>query len=183
MTLVESTKDYVYDRLRNPPRERYGQQTSPRWVNKQFKFLLCALHQDLLRDVLSQIQETLRLSGKRATWAALFAGMTILAMTTESMQMAVRGKDETDKGEGTVRQNDTTADEAIKLMDERFDLLENIFHQAHRTPSSRGLNPVQKIQDRAILDGASQSLAAKASEIIENHRESLLGTLMHYDRC
>ncbi|KAI4167570.1 MAG: hypothetical protein LQ343_007109 [Gyalolechia ehrenbergii] len=174
MTLVESTKDYVYDRLRNPPRERYGQQTSPRWVNKQFKFLLCALHQDLLRDVLSQIQETLRLSGKRATWAALFAGMTILAMTTESMQMAVRGKDETDKGEGTVRQNDTTADEAIKLMDERFDLLENIFHQAHRTPSSRGLNPVQKIQDRAILDGASQSLAAKASEIIENHHKFLI---------
>ncbi|KAL8936532.1 MAG: hypothetical protein Q9211_004141 [Gyalolechia sp. 1 TL-2023] len=169
MTLVESTKDQVYDRLRNPPPERYGQQTSPRWLNKQIKFLLCALHQDILRDVLSQIQETLRLSGKKATWAALFASMTILAMTTESLQVAVRCKDETDKGEGTVRQNDTTADEAIKLMDERFELLKNLFHQGHRTLSSKGLNPIRKVQDRTFLDGASQSLASKASEIIDSY--------------
>ncbi|KAL9026427.1 MAG: hypothetical protein Q9196_004907 [Gyalolechia fulgens] len=174
MTLVESTKDQVYDRLRNPPPERYGQQTSPRWLNKQIKFLLCALHQDILRDVLSQIQETLRLSGKKATWAALFASMTILAMTTESLQVAVRCKDETDKGEGTVRQNDTTADEAIKLMDERFELLKNLFHQGHRTLSSKGLNPIRKVQDRTFLDGASQSLASKASEIIDSYYEFLV---------
>ncbi|KAL8717358.1 MAG: hypothetical protein Q9225_005392 [Loekoesia sp. 1 TL-2023] len=169
MTLIESSKDTIYDRLRNPPSERYGHQTSPRWLNKQFKFLFSALHQDVLRDVLGQIQGTLRHAGGKAVWAALFAGMVILAMTTGSMQVAVRGKEETDKGEDMIRQDDTTADEAIKLMDERFESLKSLFRQKYNR-----LNPVQKPRHRALLDDASQSLAAKASEIIENHYDFLI---------
>ncbi|KAL8843544.1 MAG: hypothetical protein Q9170_000048 [Blastenia crenularia] len=173
MTLVESTRDDVYDRLKNPPRERYDHQTSPRWLNKQFKFLLCPLHEDVLRDVLGQVQETLRLSGKKATWASLFASMIALAMAAGSLQVAVRGKEETDKSERTIRRDDTTADETIRLMDERFVLLQKLFHQGYRTLSAKGLNPVRRPRDRDLLDSASQSLAAKGSEIIANHRESL----------
>lgn len=174
MTLVESTKDAVYDQLRNPPRDRYPTQTSPRWLNKQFKFLLCALHQAILREFLGQIQELLRRANKKDAWAALFASMTVLAMTTESLQVSVRGKDETDKGEGIVRKDDNTANEAIEVMEERFEFLKNLFHQAHRTLSPKGLNPIQNIQDRACLDPASQSLAAAASEIIERYHDFLI---------
>lgn len=183
MTLVEDTKDTVYNRLRNPPAKRYGQQTSPRWLNKQLKFLLCALHQDILRGVLSQIQETLRCGKKTAAWAALFASMTILAMTIESLQVSVRGKDETDKGEGTIRKDDNTADEAIEVMEERFEDLKNIFHQKYRTFSSKGLNPIRNVEDRNFLDPGAQSLAAAASEIIEKYCKILLKTLAHDDGC
>ena len=171
MTLVESTKDDVYDRLKNPPPERYGHHTCPRLLNKQVKFLLCLLHQEVLEDVLGQIQEALRLSRKSGTWAALFSGMVILAMTVGSLQVAVRGKEETDKSEGTIQQDDTTADEAVKSMEGQFEFLKNLFHQGYRTLVPKGLNPLQNLQDRACLDGASQSLAAKASKIMEDHCE------------
>ncbi|KAL9605098.1 MAG: hypothetical protein Q9219_000032 [cf. Caloplaca sp. 3 TL-2023] len=174
MTLVENTKDDVYNRLRNPPPERYGHHTSPRWLNKQFKFLLCTLHRDILRDFLTQIQKTLRRSKKGPVWAALFASMVILSMTTGSFQVAVRGKEETDKAEGTIGEDDTTAEIAIEMMDERLGLLRSVFHQKYGTLLNRELNPVRKPQDCATLDGPSQSLAARATEIIEKHHEFLV---------
>ncbi|KAL8675831.1 MAG: hypothetical protein Q9186_007565 [Xanthomendoza sp. 1 TL-2023] len=170
LTLVEDTKDDVYEQLRNPPAERFGQHTCARWLNKQIKFLLSTLHRDLLKEVLNKVQETLRSSNKKPLWAPLFACMVILAMTTETLQVSVRCKEETDKGEGTINQDDKTADEAIALMDDKYDFLKKCFHQGYGTLRPKGLNPLRSPQDRTCLeDGASQSLAEKASDIIETY--------------
>lgn len=181
LTLVESTKDNVYERLNNPPTERYGHHTSPRWLSRQIKFLLSTLHQEVMRNgVLYLVQDTLRRADRKPLWAALFASMIVLAMTTETQELTVRCKEKTDKGEGTIRLDDRAADDAINLMDERFQLMRNLFHQGYRTLSTKGFNPLQSPQDRAFLDEASQSLAAKANMIVEDNCESFRKTLLSY---
>lgn len=177
-TLVENTKDDVYQQLQNPPAEPFGHHTCARWLNKQMKFLWSTLHQDVLKEVLNKVQDILRVSNKKSLWAPLFACMVILAMTTETLQVAVRCKEETDKQEETIKQDDKTADDAIALMDERFDLLKRLFHQAYRTLLPKGLNPLQNAQDRARLDDASHSLAAKASDIVEQYCKSTRQAMM-----
>ncbi|KAL8643275.1 MAG: hypothetical protein Q9226_008412, partial [Calogaya cf. arnoldii] len=174
LTIVENTKDDVYKRLKNKPENLFGHHTSARWVNKQIKFLLSALHTNVLKEVLNKVQDTLRLSTKKDLWAPLFASMVILAMTTETLQVTVRCKEDTDKQEGTIEQDDRTADKEIELMDERFDLLRRLFHQGYRTLLHKGLNPLQDLTVRAGLDNASQSLAAMASEIVETYHTFLV---------
>ncbi|KAL8854256.1 MAG: hypothetical protein Q9221_000970 [Calogaya cf. arnoldii] len=169
LTIVENTKDYVYKKLQNKPENPFGHHTCARWVNKQIKFLLSALHTDVLKEVLNKVQDTLRLSTKKDLWAPLFASMVILAMTTETLQVTVRCKEDTDKQEGTIEPDDRTADREIALMDERYDLLWRLFHQGYRTLLDKGFNPLQDLTVRADLDPASQSLAAKASEIVEKY--------------
>ncbi|KAL8810912.1 MAG: hypothetical protein Q9200_002214 [Gallowayella weberi] len=173
LTLVEDTKDTVYEQLWNPPGEKFGHHTCARLVNKQFKFLLSPLHRDLLKNVLNKVQQNLRSSDKKKVfWAPLFACMVILAMTIETLQVSVRCKEQTDKQEGTIDQDDKTADKAIAEMDDRYDFLKNLFHQGYRTLQPKGLNPLRCPQDRGRLeDGASQSLAAKASDIVEHYRK------------
>ncbi|KAI4133430.1 MAG: hypothetical protein LQ338_000166 [Usnochroma carphineum] len=122
-----------------------------------------------MNGVLNLIQDTLRRADRNSLWAALFASMVVLAMITEAQEQTVRCKEKTDKGEGSIAQDDKTADDAINLMDERFELLKILFHQGYRTLLPKGFNPLQKPQDRACLDEASQSLAAKGSAIVENH--------------
>lgn len=174
LTLVESTKDNVYQRLQNPPHEQFSHHTCPRWLNKQIKFLLSTLHRDVLKSCLSLVQEKLRTSTRKPVWAALFTSMLVLAMTTETLEQTLRCKERTEKEEGTIRQEDTTADDAIRLMDERFGHLKNIFHQGYRSHLAKGFNPLRSREDRAFLeDEASRSLAVKANDIVNEHSESL----------
>ncbi|KAL8737788.1 MAG: hypothetical protein Q9181_001351 [Wetmoreana brouardii] len=172
LTLVEDTKDDVHKQLLHPPATKFGIHTCPRWLNKQIKFLLSTLHHDLLKDVLNRVQDALRFSNTKSVWAALFSSMVILAMTNETLELSVRCKEETDKEEGVIHRDDRTADEAINLMDKKFELLKYLFHQRYRTLSSNGLNPLQSVTD--CLDDASQILAAKASEIVETYRSFLI---------
>lgn len=173
LTLVEDTKAEVYQRLRNPPPVAFGRHTCPRWLNRQIKFLLSALHYELLRDILHLMQEALRLSNSKPMWAALFASMVVLATTTESQQVAVRCKETLDKQEGTIAEWDRTAMEAIKEMDKQFMFLRNLFHQKYRTHQKKGFNPLLNFDNRNRLDTASQSLATKAADIVESYRKSL----------
>ncbi|KAL8655040.1 MAG: hypothetical protein Q9210_001131 [Variospora velana] len=169
LTLVEHTKGDVYRRLRNPPQEQFSHLTCPRWLNRQIKFLLSMLHHDVLKTCLSLVQEKLRASTRKPSWAALFASMLVLAMTTETLEQTLRCKEKTEKEEGTIRHEDTTADDAIALMDERFEHLKNFFHQGYRTHMARGFNPLRSSEDRKFLDEPSRSLAAKASDIVKEH--------------
>ncbi|KAL8764298.1 MAG: hypothetical protein Q9184_000003 [Pyrenodesmia sp. 2 TL-2023] len=169
LTLLENTKDSVYEQLNNPPPEKYSNHTSPRWLSRQIKFLLATLHRDVMKSVLGLVQDTLRRADRKPLWAALFASMLVVAMMTETQQQTLRCKEKTDKQEGTIRPGDETADEAIGLMDERFELLKNLFHQGYRTLSPKGFNPLQSSANRDSLDQASQLFAAKASAIVEQH--------------
>ncbi|KAL8695443.1 MAG: hypothetical protein Q9218_000021 [Villophora microphyllina] len=167
LSLVEDTKDNVRKQLKNPPREDFGHHTCPRWLNRQIKFLLSALHYALLKEVLHRIQDALRLSNNKPLWAALFASMVVLATITESQQVTVRCKEATDKQEGAIAQGDKTADEAIGRMDEQFLFLSNLFHQRFRTHLNKGFNPLIDIKCRTEeLDGPSQLLAVKAADIV-----------------
>ncbi|KAL8924617.1 MAG: hypothetical protein Q9208_003932 [Pyrenodesmia sp. 3 TL-2023] len=169
LTLVEDTKDSVYEQLKNQPPEKYGRHTSPRWLSRQFKFLLSRLHRDVMNSVLVLVQGTLRRADRKPLWAALLASMVVVAMTTERQQQTLRCKEKTEKQEGAIRPDDKTADEAISLMDEKFEFLKNLFHQGYRTLSPKGFNPLKSSANRGSLDPASQSFAAKAHAIVEQH--------------
>lgn len=173
LTLVEHTKGDVYRRLRNPPQEQFSHLTCPRLLNRQIKFLLSKPHYHVLETCLSHVQEKLRASTRKPSWAALFASMLVLAMTIETFQQTLRCKEKTEKEEGTIRQSDTTADDKIALMEDRFEHLKKFFHQGYRTHMARGFNPLQSSENRKFLDEPSRSLAAKASDIVKAHRESL----------
>lgn len=173
LTLVENTRDDVHRRLKNPPPVAFGQHTSPRLLNRQIKFLLSTLHHDLLKGILQRIQEALRHSSKKPSWAALFASMVVLAMTTESQEVAVRCKESTDKKERVIEVDDSTAEKAIGLMDEQFEFLSKLFHQRYRTPFKKGFNPLLNVDNRNELDIESRLLADKSAEIVKTYRESL----------
>lgn len=172
LTLVEDTKDFVYMQLKKKPKHPFGHYTSARWLNKQIKFLLFELHRQVMKEVLNKFQDALRVSIRKDLWAPLFSAIVILAMTTGALQVTIRCKEETDKQEGTIEQDDRTANKEIGEIDERFDLLKNLFHQAFRTLLSGGLNPLRNLPDRKKLDPASQRLATKASKIVEDYRKS-----------
>ncbi|KAI4098724.1 MAG: hypothetical protein LQ339_006329 [Xanthoria mediterranea] len=174
LTLVEDTKDSVYLKLKNKPKNPYGHHTCARLLNKQIKFLLSDLHRQVMKEVLNRLQDTLRVSKRKDLWAPLFSAIVILAMTTGALQVTVRCKEETDKQEGTIEQDDRKANKEIAEMDERFDLLKNLFHQAFRTLLPGGLNPLRDLPDRDNLDPASQTLATKASEIVEHYHTFLV---------
>ncbi|KAL8905824.1 MAG: hypothetical protein Q9207_002395 [Kuettlingeria erythrocarpa] len=172
LTLVESTRDSVYEQLKNRPPEKYGPHTSPRWLSRQFKSLLSTLHLVIFNGVLGLVQDTLRRADRKAFWAALFASILVVAMTTETQEQTVRCKEQTDQGEGTIGLDDKRADEEISLMDEKFEFLKNLFHQGYRTLSPKGFNPLQSPASRDSLDQASQSFAVKAKAIVEQHCEA-----------
>ena len=174
LTLVEKTRDETYEKLKNPPRERFDHHTCPRFIDKQMKFLMSALHQDHLRGIMSKIQDMLRISNIRASWASLFVSMTILATTVDTLEATVRYKEEVDKQEGLISGDDETAATTIAAMDDKFDLLSTLFHQKFRTLLPKGFNPVCDLKSRISLDDASQSLATQASEIIQQHRKAFL---------
>ncbi|KAL8892296.1 MAG: hypothetical protein Q9215_000809 [Flavoplaca cf. flavocitrina] len=176
LTIVEDTKEFVYKQLRNKPKNPFGNHTCARLLNKQIKYLLSTLHEDVLRDVLNKVQDALRHSKRKDLWAPLFASMVILAMTTESLEVTVRCKEETDKQEGTIDQDDRKADKEIARMDKRFDLLRRLFHQGYRTLLPKGFNPLRDLTDRSqLVDNASQTLAAKASNIVMQYPRQVLG--------
>lgn len=174
LTLVEKTRDEIYEKLKNPPRERFGYHSCPRFLDKQMKFLMSALHRVVLKGILSKIQEIMRITNRKAFWASVFVSMTILATTMETLEATVRYKEEVDKQEGLISGDDETATRTIAAMDDKFDLLSRLFHQAFRTLLPNGFNPVCDLTSRATLDDASQSLAAQASEIIQQHRKAFL---------
>ncbi|KAL9633462.1 MAG: hypothetical protein Q9204_003383 [Flavoplaca sp. TL-2023a] len=175
LTIVEDTKEFVYKQLRNKPKNPFGNHTCARLLNKQIKYLLSTLHEDVLRDVLNRVQDTLRHSKRKDLWAPLFASIVILAMTIESLEVTVRCKAETDKQEGTIDQDDRKADEEIARMDDRFDLLRRLFHQGYRTLLPKGFNPLRDLTDRSqLVDNASRTLAAKAGNIVMQYYDFLV---------
>ncbi|KAL8674324.1 MAG: hypothetical protein Q9168_001253 [Polycauliona sp. 1 TL-2023] len=175
LTIVEDTRDAVYRQLKQRPDNPFGHHTCARWLNKQIKFLLSTLHQDVLKGVLSKLQDTLRKANSKEHWASLFASLAIVAMTTESQEVTVLCKEETDKQEGTIGPDDRTAEKDIAQMDETFDLLRRLFHQKFRTLLPKGLNPLRDLTDRdGLPDHASRSLAAKGNEVLEQYHTFLV---------
>lgn len=161
--------------LQNRPHEPYGIHTCPRWLNKQLKFLLSDLHKDLLRETLESTHKSLHdMSNKKCkgSWAQLFMSLMTLSVVLESLQVAVRCKEETDKSEGVVDINDLSADLALENIDERLDWLTKLFRQKYTMngKKEKGFNPISKVTDREDLDDLpSKTLAAQVKALIGKH--------------
>ena len=173
LTLMEDTKEQVHKNLLKPPAEAFGTHTSSRWLNKELKYLFSELHQTLNKRVLEGIQKNLQASNKKQSWATAFMGLLILAMTTGSIQVLIRCKEATDKGDGTVTQENEDATSEIRLINERWNFLKDLFHKKYLTSEigkAKGFNPVQQDGARRELDQPSQALAQKMKILIEKHR-------------
>lgn len=175
MTLVEGTQSRVAFRLQKRPNESYGIHTCPRWLNKELKFLLSTLHQSVLQGILELTEKTFREGSRKkakVSWPRWFISILVLSMVTESLQVAVRCKEETDKGEGIVGLNDKSATITLKTMDERLDFMTKIFRQKYGM-NGKGkdeFNPIEKIGDREHLDNLpSETLAMQVKALIDKY--------------
>ncbi|MCJ1261157.1 hypothetical protein MMC22_001021 [Lobaria immixta] len=168
LTLVDEKE--VYRQLKNQPTKAYGFQTSSRWLNKELKFLFSTLHQTLWKAVLETLQLTLQSSNKRPAWTKAFVALLLLAMMTESMQVQIRCKEETDKRDGMRTQESKSANVEIKTMDEKWNLLRDLFHKKFGTLSNgRAFNPIHHDSDRKNVDEAFEKLAQEVKSITEKH--------------
>lgn len=178
LTLVDVNE--VSRKLKNHPPKAYGLQTSSRWLNKELKFLFSNLHKNLWKIVLEKLQQTLQLSKKQSAWNTAFVALLLLAMMTESMQIQIRCKEETDKRD-RMRAQDHDASSEIGLMDEKWEVLRDLFHKKYGTPSTVGwpngtkaFDPIYQDRDRNMLDTPCQELAQQVKTLTEKHGEQLL---------
>ena len=99
-------------------------------------------------------------------------------MVTESLQVAVRCKEETDKEMGLLPQGDKRAETDISLMDERLDLLMRLFRQKYKSIGQRhgkgklDFNPVEELKDRNSLGQPAQMLAQHVDRVTRSYRNS-----------
>ena len=140
---------------------------------------MSAIHVELFKDVLHRLHRTLRdCKNKMLIWAVDFMGLLTLSMVTESLQVAVRCKEETDKEMGLLPQGDARAETDISLMDERLDLLMRLFRQKYKSTGQRHgkgkleFNPVNDLKDRNSLDQPAQMLAQHVDRVTKSHRNS-----------
>lgn len=182
MTLVEDKKEEVFSSLWNRPTEAFGVQTSPRWLNKQLKFLFSSLHMTLMETILGKLTQTLRGSKKASSWASNFAIIMMLAMANESVQITLRHKESTDKEEGMIDLHDETAKRESVLIDEKFDFLQDLYHKSYKTQGAKAkgkpsFNPIHNVTDRRKLDAPASQLAQSVGDLVESHRNSYLLTI------
>lgn len=165
LTLVESTKKQVYSQLQCPPAEAFGVHTSSRMLNKELKYVIAPLYQDVLTKFLEQVHNAL-LGDKYPSWATILGSLLTLAMTMESVQVSVRCKEATDKCDKAIPEDSNAATLALALMEEKWEFLVSLFHKAYPR-----LKPIQREEHRKRLDTPSQELAQRIKDIIEKNRE------------
>ena len=175
MTLVEGTQPQVASQLRSRPAEPYGIHTCPRWLNKELKFLLSALQQDLLRDILWQIQKTFHDMSSRSSigfWPMLFTSLLVLTIIVEDVQVAVRCKEDTDISEGIIYPSRNSATSTLETIDERLDFLIRMFRQRYHMHGERKneFNPIKFLSHRENLDDSpSKTLAFHVKRLIDQY--------------
>ncbi|KAL8820938.1 MAG: hypothetical protein Q9191_007413, partial [Dirinaria sp. TL-2023a] len=171
-TLTENTKKKVFDQLWRKPSGPFQVYTSPRWLNKQLKYLMATAHRELMRKVLAGIQDKLHLSNKKAAWATVFVSLLMFSMTTESLQVAVRGKEAIDKREGILMPEDETAQTTIDKIEERLNFLIRLYRKKYGATEEREMtfNPLKEgFRAYADLSRPDQSLAREMKDVIDTY--------------
>lgn len=180
LTLTEDIRIAIHAMLINPPAAPYEAQTCPRWLNKELKFLLSALHTTLMKKMLDLLHKNLRRDNKekKSLWATAFMSILTLAMVTESMQVSVRCKQATDEEMGITPPEDPQKE--INGMDDRLDWLSEIFRQKYGNTGNKNgkgrkeFNPLEDLNDRRSLDQPAQTFACDVDRIVEHYRKSLI---------
>ena len=181
LTLVENTRDDVWQCLFNPPIEPYGAKTSSRWLNKQVKFLMSTMHVTLMSQVLAKIQHMLHDSDKTLR-AATFASILTIAMAAESIQVAIWCRDSSDRRiNGIIDHDGDRIRGTVALMDERMDFLCRLFHQKHKSLRMNRYNPTPRSGAPGQLDASAQEFVQRVNELVNDKRNSELLNFYHIE--
>lgn len=155
----------------------YHPQTCPRWLNKELKFVLKTLHDDLLREILRLMHITLHdmsTGSDKKSWARLFTGLLVLSMFTEDIQVAVRCKEDTDKSEDIAHPSCKGATLALEKIDDTLDFVVRLFRQRYHMngKGKNGFNPIRNLGDREELgDSPSKILAIEVESLVVQYRK------------
>lgn len=164
LTLEENTKEQVFNKLRNRPKQTFGIHTSSRYLNKQLKCHFAPLQQEIFKNLLDRIQQTLPAPTKKDHWATILTSMLVLAITIETIQVNIRCKEQTDAIDRTISSENVTDD--LNQIENNWNILTHIFHKAYCK-----FNPMSRIGDLKQLDMTSQELATNVRNIVEKHRK------------
>ncbi|KAI9797001.1 MAG: hypothetical protein M1833_005834 [Piccolia ochrophora] len=127
-----------------------------RLAQRQTKYVLNTLVVDLFRAILKGCEQILRRRKKGGGWAAAFCTLTILAVVSEEMQIAMimKGQYDAEHGDSGAR---TKAEQQSKdLEGEGFLRLVDYFHKSFSTHSAKD-KPFNPLGDREN-EGVEQSL-------------------------
>ena len=172
-TLMEDTKDHVFAQLRRKPSGPFQIHTCPRWLNKQLTFLMVTAQQQLMRKVLFGIQSMLHHANKRAAWATNFTSLLMLSMITESLQVAIRCKEATDKREGVLMPGDSTATLSIDNSEGKLDFLVRLYRKKYGATEGKQMtfNPLKHSKACEDLELPDQRLVHEVRAIIDTYRQ------------
>ena len=167
-TLVEATKDEIWQQLCNPPDRPFGTRTSARYINKQLKYLLSTLFKEQLEGILVRIQQMLG-DSKKSTWTPAFAILSVLAIVVESLQLLVRCREYTNSLENlTTLGLDTT--KTLNGLEEQLRYLTRIFHAKYTGQGNKLWNPLYNTRTRNDLEDHDKDFVQGIYNVIEDYR-------------
>jgi len=140
---------------------RYGRGTSLRMVNRQLKFLYCALFSQIMEGVLKRLQQILRSSRGGAKWTSAFVALLGLAMCFEEVQRTAHTNQDAEVFLGLLTDLEASqnAEAACRLIDEKFGFVANLFRWKYH----RGFNPLKDLEDQKVQN----TLGTSALEFVK----------------
>jgi hypothetical protein len=126
----------------------YPKNCSARMVNRQLKFLFCAIFNQIMEAVLKRLQQVLRSSRGGAKWTSAFCAVLGLAMCFEEVQRTVHGNQDIEVKKGRITEWEAAqrAEESCRLIDEKFTFIANLFRWKYH----RGFNPLRDWEDEKV---------------------------------
>jgi hypothetical protein len=117
-------------------------------VNRQLKFLYCAIFNQIMESVLKRLQQVLRSSRGGAKWTSAFCAVLGLAMCFEEVQRTTHGNQDIEAKRGRITEwmAAQRAEESCRLIDEKFTFVANLFRWKYH----RGFNPLRDWEDEKV---------------------------------
>jgi hypothetical protein len=133
----------------------YPKNCSARMVNRQLKFLFCAIFNQIMESVLKRLQQVLRSSRGGAKWTSAFCAVLGLAMCFEEVQRTTHGNQDIEAKRGRITEWEASqrAEESCRLIDEKFTFVTNLFRWKYH----RGFNPLKDSEDEKVQKTLGES--------------------------
>lgn len=176
--ISEESQELAFRELPDYQLGVYGRYCSPRMANRQLKFLFCALHRDVMHEVLKRLQQILRSSRGCGRWLSAFVAMIGLAMVHEDTQKTVHVTADSNYAQGlcTEREAEREAERACQIIDDRFMFITNLF----RWKYNRGFNPFQNAnQEKSmkVLGEKTMSFLRGMRSLVDDNCKPALGPI------
>jgi hypothetical protein len=158
----------------------YPKSVSARMVNRQLKFLYCAIFNQIMESVLKRLQQILRSSRGGAKWTSAFCAILGLAMCFEEVQRTTHGNQdiEAQKGHITEWVASQRAEESCRMIDEKFTFVANLFRWKYH----RGFNPLRDCEDPKVQSTLGESALEFVRGVNGLVAEKSMSSLFAYHR-